>query len=392
MIQKSFNAIDKSDIEALISNEVRESRTIDYKKELPGKTDDDKKELLADISSFANAGGGDLVFGIEEEEGIPKKAEGVGGDLDAEKLRIESLIRDGLQPRITGIGIKIVEGFSKGSVLIVRIPKSWNAPHMVVFKKSSRFFTRSNAGKYPMDVTEIRSAFLLSVELPEKIRRFRDERIGRIIANETPIKLCPGAQAILHMLPLASFSTDFKLDIGNLNRYVIEIQPIGFGGWDNRFNIDGFVTFAAPYDNDGTKSYCQLFRSGQLEAVYTNLLVVANDIPCIPNIQYENRIFMATHKYLKLMKTLDVSCPILIYLTMTGVKGVYMGSNWGASGAPIDRDILVLPDILVENYASISEDKEVAKIFRPIFDAIWNACGFAQSPNYNANGDWGQRR
>ena len=36
MIQKSFDAIDKSDIDVLITNGVNESKTLEYKQELPG--------------------------------------------------------------------------------------------------------------------------------------------------------------------------------------------------------------------------------------------------------------------------------------------------------------------------------------------------------------------
>ena len=43
-----------------------------YKQKFPTNSDVDRKEFLADISSFANASGGDLVFGITEENGSPK--------------------------------------------------------------------------------------------------------------------------------------------------------------------------------------------------------------------------------------------------------------------------------------------------------------------------------
>ena len=64
MWEKSIDGIKKSDIELLISNQIQESRTIEYKESLPGNSDQDKREFLADISSFANAAGGDLLYGI----------------------------------------------------------------------------------------------------------------------------------------------------------------------------------------------------------------------------------------------------------------------------------------------------------------------------------------
>jgi hypothetical protein len=70
----------------------------------PEKTYDAKREFLADVSSFANTAGGHLVYGISEAAGIPTGLPGVViSDFDAEKLRLENLLRDGILPRISGI-------------------------------------------------------------------------------------------------------------------------------------------------------------------------------------------------------------------------------------------------------------------------------------------------
>jgi len=69
MVPKQFGDIKKSDIDALLATGVAEGRTIEYKLTLPGNTDQDKKEFLADISSFANAAGGDLLYGVAAPEG-----------------------------------------------------------------------------------------------------------------------------------------------------------------------------------------------------------------------------------------------------------------------------------------------------------------------------------
>lgn len=71
MILRAVNDITENDLLALISDGVAEGRSIDYKRELPGNSDGDKKEFLADASSFANTEGGDLVFGMLEP--IPTK-------------------------------------------------------------------------------------------------------------------------------------------------------------------------------------------------------------------------------------------------------------------------------------------------------------------------------
>jgi len=48
----------------------------------------------------------------------------------------------------------------KGFIILVRIPQSFASPHMVKFQNTSRFFCRNSAGKYQLDVQEIRNAFL----------------------------------------------------------------------------------------------------------------------------------------------------------------------------------------------------------------------------------------
>ena len=167
MIPKRFEDISKADIDALVANGVAEGRTIDYKRTLPGGTDEEKREFLADVSSFANAAGGDIIYGVEEDKGVPTSANGLPGiDPDKEILRLDSCIRTGIDPRVPAVQIKAVVGFPAGPVMVLRVPKSWSSPHMVTFKNSSRFFSRTNAGKFQMDVTEIRSAFALSEELP----------------------------------------------------------------------------------------------------------------------------------------------------------------------------------------------------------------------------------
>ena len=190
MIYRPIDDITGDDIRALVENGVREGRDIEYKRTLPGDSDGQKKEFLADVTSFANAAGGDLIYGIEAKDGVPKSIPGLADfNEDKQRLRLEPLIRDAVDPRIPGVCLHVVEGFEKGPVLIIRLPRSWASPHMVKYKKTSKFYTRSSAGRYLMDVTELRSAFGMMGELTERIQRWRDDRLGRIVADEGPARL-----------------------------------------------------------------------------------------------------------------------------------------------------------------------------------------------------------
>src|ERR1035441_2198211 len=101
MIAKNLAAILPADIEALIANAASEGTTLEFKRELPGGSDDAKREFLADVSALANTSGGDILYGIDEEDGSAAAITGIGiTDLDAELLRLGNILNSGLEPRI----------------------------------------------------------------------------------------------------------------------------------------------------------------------------------------------------------------------------------------------------------------------------------------------------
>src|SRR5262245_14783949 len=128
MINRPFDSIDRADLQKLIDAARPEGRQIDYKSGPPGNGDGDKKEFLADVTSFANTVGGDLLIGVDErrEDG---RATGIPAALtpladaaaDATILRIEGMLRDGVAPRMAGIRIRRV-AVDGGVLLLIRIP------------------------------------------------------------------------------------------------------------------------------------------------------------------------------------------------------------------------------------------------------------------------------
>jgi hypothetical protein len=110
MISKPIHDIRFADLNALIGN-VAEGKTIEYKREMPAGTRDEKIKFLAAVSSLANSAGGDLLIGVQAKDGIPVAIPGVAfTNLDDEKLRLESLLADCIEPRIPRIEIEPVAG------------------------------------------------------------------------------------------------------------------------------------------------------------------------------------------------------------------------------------------------------------------------------------------
>ncbi|TKJ18348.1 MAG: hypothetical protein CEE42_16560 [Promethearchaeota archaeon Loki_b31] len=179
IINKQLEDISESNIQHLIDDERIEKKVLDYKSELPGNSDSEKKDFLANVSSFANAVGGDLIYGVIENRktGKPEKLEGIEIlNVNQEILRLDQIIRNGIEPNIPSSSINIREIQLKNMkyVLIIRINKSGIGPHRVSFKSWHRFYSRGTNGKYPLDVQELRLAFNLSDSIRDKIEREKE--------------------------------------------------------------------------------------------------------------------------------------------------------------------------------------------------------------------------
>jgi len=101
MLPYPIETIDEPKLLALVENQVAERRDLEYKRDLPARGDDGTKEFLADVTSLANAQGGDLIFGMDEHESVASELVGVEADNpDDVILRLENSVRDNVAPRL----------------------------------------------------------------------------------------------------------------------------------------------------------------------------------------------------------------------------------------------------------------------------------------------------
>ena len=123
--------------------------------------------------------------------------------------------------------------------------------------------------------------------------------------------------------------------------------------------------------------------------IVEGLMLKPDRAKVIPSIAYEQELLHDFPRYLSALKFLGVELPIVVFLTLVDIKGYMMATDtfFLRDSYAIDRDVLLLPEFIVESF-----DAEPQAIFKPAFDAIWNACGFAGSLNYNDKGEWKPRR
>jgi hypothetical protein len=385
---KKFEDIDESDLRGL---NVSEGKSIDYKRNLPGMSDSKKMEFLADVSSFANAIGGYLVYGIVEKEGIPVDICGLENiNVDEVKQWFENIIRDGIKPRITGILIKEVQLKESGKyVIVIKIPKSWALPHMITYKNHSKFYARNSSGKYQLDVQEIRNLFILSETIVEKIKNFRIERISKIVSGDTPVIISDGPKLVLHILPIISFEISSNYDISSIELEIRNIITISGSSTFHRYNIDGFVNIWQNHDLPFAFSYTQFFRNGIIEAVDSLLFGRNTSENYIPSVAIETRLIEILERCITTIKRINIEPPLIVMLSLLNVYDLeFKASRYSLRYEDkrpfsIDRNELIIPEILIDDY-----DIDIAKKMKPIFDAIWNSAGFPRSMNYDKNGNW----
>lgn len=163
-------------------------------------------------------------------------------DLDLEVRRLGSIIAAGLSPRIRH-AIKAVTTTAGPRVLIIRVERSWAAPHRVIFQNHNKFWGRNSAGKYLLDVNELRAAFTLSSTANEKIRAFRTDRIVSLTNGDTPIPFKGSPKVVIHFIPLEAFAGGPTCDVRPIYDNPQLIAPMGTTVWDCRLNLDGVVAF-----------------------------------------------------------------------------------------------------------------------------------------------------
>ena len=354
MIHKDINQIEQIDLQNLIDQEVREGKVIEYKRDLYGDNADEKKEFLADVSSFANTAGGNLIIGMDEEQGLPTQLVGVSlSNPDQAIQRLENIIRDGLEPRLPGVDMRPIslQAPQGKHVILIRIRKSWIAPHRVSFRGDSKFYGRNSIGKYPLDVPELRTAFLLTESIAERIRNFRIDRIAKINANQTPTPINEGIKFILHLIPLAAFTGGVTIDIQHHERHRLhEFITLSGGGWNRRINLDGYLIFTGGRGQlpDG---YTQLYRNGVVEAAHVYELPRENKPNSLPSVHYERIIWEGLSRYLQKFQDLDIEPPIYVFLTLIGVANSVLElprGDFRNQFPTVDRDELILPEIMTD--------------------------------------------
>ncbi|MGQ7890647.1 hypothetical protein [Paenibacillus sp. WC2504] len=219
------------------------------------------------------------------------------------------------------------------------------------------------------------------------VRQFWESRIAAIRERKTIIPLVNELDSFLcvHLVP----HQNHNLEVPVLKETAAQLVPFYTTGWDYKFNIHGFMTFAKWPDAELAHSYVQIYKSGCIESVDNGLLKGVQGKKVIPSRGLEEEVIEHSFKYISAQKQLGIGTPLSIYITLLNIKGFRLGvqDSWGRiSEEEFDMDDLHLPETVVHGMPE--NMNELARHFRTSFDILWNAFGWPRSSSFDEQGQW----
>lgn len=380
-------------LETLISENVSENQELEFKEHICVNNDAEKKEFLYDVSSFANANGGSIIYGIKEQNGSAHSIVSINESIDKLICKLENLLRDSIEPRIIGILIYEVKSLNDKSVLVIEIPRSWQGPHQVTLQKTNKFYSRNSAGKYLLNVHELKNAFLRNEGIQQRITNWNIDRINAIVSRNGFVDFQDHGKVLVNIIPLNSFDSYSSLSHNISLIYNRSFCPLSANATNSVINFEG-VIFTSQQANGNFHSYLQVYKNGIIETA-TDFLLRPYDqkleIPFFsassPGVHFEQDLIKCLEEILKIYSAVGLRQPFLILISLIDIKGYKIGlstdANFQKSHVKIKSNVLQLQPIFIE-YMEI----EVEKVLKPAFDQIWNVFGYEGSMNYDRNSNW----
>lgn len=164
----------EAELAALHSGVVKESLHLEYKASdsIDKKSDQRKLEMARDVSAFANADGGQIVYGMmENKDHEPDGLDNGSDPREYPEIWFEQILQQHVTPKLPSVKPRHVP-LSNGRVaVVIDIPASAGDPHQV----DGRYYRRHNFNRLMMEHYEVREMFHRSTNPDLTIEFFFDK-------------------------------------------------------------------------------------------------------------------------------------------------------------------------------------------------------------------------
>lgn len=392
MIPKPIESITADDIHALVAAGFEEGPRLDFKRDLPKDDSEGKKAFYADICAFANSAGGDLVYGIQEADGVAKEVlpltlpMGVDGYV----LKLTSAMRDSIEPGLHGVQIKAIDLTDGKHALVIRVPRSGSGIHRS--RRDGQFYVRRSRSNEQLDVPGIVSRVSDMLGREDRLASFFARRYADIASNQTSLNLRSGPKLVVHALPVRDFLSGEDVDVWGLN--VQESPPFlqEGRGYSTRNTVEGRAFYDA--DDNAANHYTLLMSNGVVESCTDLVPHYWPEQYQHVNLGYVEQCVLRFARSLRASTYVERTCglPMVVRVALLGANDLRFGSGHprklagSTHGLPIRQPLplLCLPDALVE-----AVDQPLDHLLHGTFLRMWLAWGYNRSYFYTqVDGLW----
>lgn len=370
MIDKSLEQIAQADLEALVAKAATEGRRLDFKVAFPDAGDKAVRELLADVTSFANTDGGDIIVGIRDDgNGVAAEVAGIStASLDNELLRIEGQIRDCIDPRVPAFHVQTVALDTGRAVLVLRVGASLLAPHRVTHKGSSRFYARNSRGKFEMDTGELRLAFAATDEMPRKVRDLHSRAVNATSGVDMPCKLADEPKVILTIAPMSILREARDVSVTRETA----VLPSRNSGYHFVTGLDGMIVHS-PIDeaSRAVRTWAVNHRRGYVDFAWAIGRTTENG-PTIWRKYFEEELVSAARSAVARLRQYGIEGPWVAMVTLHGISGyriLLADYEWTEQAW---QDPAYLGEIVDDSLGSAS--------LQPFIERFWRLFGMDRAP------------
>jgi hypothetical protein len=189
LLGSRLELVQHSDLMALINDQVSEAFDLDFKSEMYGPTEKDRRAAATDIAALANTAGGLLILGIEEDHQARATAAPGLRLSEADERRIRQIVGSQVVP-MPVIDVLRVENPARSGhgLVLIAVPRSPLAPHAVVVNDGLRYPRRNGATTRYLSEPEVadtyRNRFTALRRQADRASEVEAEALDRLATTE----------------------------------------------------------------------------------------------------------------------------------------------------------------------------------------------------------------
>ena len=363
----ALDDLTEADLQQLVDDAVPEGRDLEYKRDLWADIGDGPREYIRDLGAFANAGGGDLIVGLAERDGVAADLIGLDvADPQGLQTALENRHRNRIEPRIAGIRMRWIVLANGRQTLVIRVPGSLSGPHRD--RQDGHFFVRGETRKDQMGIDGLRDAFIGADQLIERLRRLHAAAVDVGSRPELPFTVSEDPAAVVSVMPLDVLRARRDLEITEGES--VQAHVLGSSGANWNVILEGIVWNTVP---EPTRSFAITHRQGRVDAFWTigsdRIVHQPEAVRLSFPTDFERGLLSMVAAAQVRLRQYGVDGPWIVMTSLIGIAGVRLPASQStmAASPPTRRRDAHLPDVLGERINDV--------ILLPVFKAFHRVFG-----------------